>query len=64
MKESFGRPKEMFGLAWKIGWKIIQFFAWPFFIGLYIMGSHPHQVAIPVQDDKLDCFGLLREKLA
>ena len=26
------------------------------------MGSHPHQVAILVPHDKLDCFGLQREK--
>ena len=28
------------------------------------MWSHPHQVAIPVQDDKLDCFGILRENIS
>ena len=26
------------------------------------MGSHHRQVAILVQDDKLDCFGLLKIK--
>ena len=28
------------------------------------MGSHLHQVAIQVTDDKLDCFVIAREKLA